>query len=111
MGINTYLEAAPLYELTLYKGNVPQSAIPFVGSPRKHPYEKDKLILVQPKEKTAPLVLEFKYSDLINVENHASHVSDNGETIYLVRIWIRRGAQGTVHMPFEVGDKNFPLKL
>jgi hypothetical protein len=106
MGIHAYLEAAPLNEISRYRESVPQDAVSFTGSPRKHPYEKEKMILVRGQTGRNPLILEFRLSDIINVEEHASEVDVEGDTLYLVTLWVRRGAHAVVHTPFEVGDPN-----
>jgi len=106
MGIHAYIEAAPLNEIKRYRDAVPQDAVSFTGSPRKHPYEKEKMVLVRRKTGRNPLVLEFRLVDIVNVDEHASEVDEEGETLYLVTVWVRRGAHAVVHTPFEVGDPN-----
>ncbi len=110
MGIHAYLEAAPLNEIRRYKEMIPQDAVSFTGSPRKHPYEKEKMVLVRSQGGHNPLVLEFRLSDIMNVEEHASEVDDEGETLYLVTLWVRRGAPAVVHTPFEVGAPGTSFK-
>ncbi len=107
MSIQVYLESSPLYEISVYKKAVPQDAVPFIGSPRKHPYEKEKCILVHMRKNESPLIIEFKLADIINVEETKTEVDDTGKSLYLVRLWIRRGAHATVHTPFKVGDPQF----
>lgn len=107
MSIAIYLETAPLYEIDAYRGGPPQDAVSFDGSPRKHPYEREKLLLVRPFG-SSPAILEFKLSDVVHAEDLPSPVTERGEGMRIVRIWVRRGSFGIMHEPFEVDD---PVKL
>lgn len=104
MSISTYLETAPLFELEKYRNAAHKDAVAFVGSPRKHPYEDDKLILILDPRLDTPVILEFRVSDIAAAEEQPSAVTKDGAGINLVKLWIRRGAFGVAHHPFEVGD-------
>lgn len=104
MSIGSYLETLPLNEIAKYPGGPPKDAFPFTGYPRQHPSEKDKLILVYDALGLNPTVLEFRIEDVLYVEDVPSAVTENGEGIPLVKLWIRRGAHGVILEPFEVDD-------
>jgi len=99
---NVYLEALPLKDIAKYSGGQPKNAIPFAGYPRQHPSEKNKLILVYDPLGSAATVMEFKLDDVISVEEVPSAVTEAGEGIPLIRLWIRKGAHGVILEPFEV---------
>jgi hypothetical protein len=99
-----YLETLPLSGVAKYSKGRPGNGLPFAGHPRAHPSEKDKLILVNDPLGPEPLVLEFKLEDVLFVEDVPSAVTEAGEGVPLVRLWIQKGAVGMILEPFEVGD-------
>ena len=99
-----YLESLPLSDVAKYAGGHPRDAFPFAGYPRQHPSEKNKLILVYDPLGPVPTVLEFKLEDVLFVEEIPSAVTEAGEGIPLIRLWIRKGAHGVILEPFEVGN-------
>jgi hypothetical protein len=104
MSIISYLETAPLHEITKYPGGAPKGGIPFTGYPRHHPSEKDKFILVYDPLGENPRIIVFKLEDVLHVEDVHSAVTESGEAAPLARLWIRKGALGVILEPFEVDD-------
>jgi len=104
MSIASYLGTAPLFEITKYSGAPPKDAVAFKGYPRQHPFEHDKLIFVYDPLGDAPTILEFKVADILHVEELPQAVTESGESIRLVKIFVRQGAYGVIHEPFEVRD-------
>ncbi|AEJ19333.1 hypothetical protein [Gracilinema caldarium] len=104
MSISTYLETAPLFEITKYSGNPPKDGVVFSGYPRQHPFEPEKLIFVYDPLGTNPIIMEFKLCDILFVEDQPSVVTETGESLRIVKIWVRKGAYGVIHEPFEVQD-------
>ena len=99
-----YLETIPLNSVVRSGGRPPKNAVPFTGYPRAHPSEKDKLLLVYDPLGVNPSVMEFQTKDLLFVEDIPQAVTESGEGIPLVKIWVRRGARGVLLEPFEVDD-------
>jgi len=102
-----YLEMLPINSIAKYaKGgpHLPSDGIPFTGYPRTHPSEKNKLILVYDPLGNEPVVLEFKLDDILFVEEVPSAVTEAGEGVPLVKLWIQRGAVGMILEPFEVNE-------
>ncbi|MCL1814498.1 MAG: hypothetical protein FWG27_01570 [Treponema sp.] len=99
-----YLETTPLNTIIKSAGRPPKNAIPFTGYPRAHPSEKDKMLLIYDPLGVNPSVMEFKTEDLLFVEDIPQAVTESGEGIPLVKIWVRRGARGVLLEPFEVDD-------
>ncbi|MDR0316447.1 MAG: hypothetical protein LBH97_06060, partial [Treponema sp.] len=93
-----------LSSIAKYSGGRPADAIPFTGYPRQHPSEKNKLILVYDPLGSQPMVLEFRLEDVLLVEEIPSAVTEAGEGVPLVKLWIRKGAHGMLIEPFEVSD-------
>ena len=100
-----YLETLPLSEIAKYAGGHPKDALPLAGYPRQHPSEKNKLILVYDPLGLNPTVMEFKLEDVLFIEEIPSAVTEAGEGVPLVKLWIRRGSHGVILEPFEVNDK------
>ena len=101
-----YLESLPINKIARYsKGNT-KNAVPFTGYPRQHPAETNKLILVYEPLGDSPAILEFKLDDILHVDEAPQAVTEKGEGIPMVKLWIRRGAHGMVLEPFEV-DESF----
>jgi hypothetical protein len=52
--------------------------------------------------------MEFKLEDVMFVEEMPSAVTEAGEGIPMIKLWIRRGAHGVILEPFEV---NSPMQF
>lgn len=104
MSIHAYLEAEPLSEIERWHGNPRESAIAFVGTLRKHPYDQDKCLLISDPGEIDPAIYEFKLSDVVAAEELPSPVDPAGTSRNLARLWIRRGSLGVRYEPFEVDD-------
>jgi hypothetical protein len=104
MSILSYLETLPLSRIAKYAKGSPKNGIPFIGYPRQHPSEKHKLILIYDPLGQNPKVLEFKFEDVLLIEEVPSAITESGEGIPLVKLWIRKGAHGVILEPFEVDE-------
>jgi hypothetical protein len=104
MSIGSYLESLPLSEIAKYNEGPPKDGVPFTGYPRQHPSEKGKLVLIYDPLGAKPSILEFKIEDVLYIEELHSAVTQAGEGVPLVKLWIRRGAHGVIMEPFQVGD-------
>lgn len=100
-----YLEYLPLSSITKYTGGSPKNGVAFVGYPQQHPAEKNKLILIYDPLGENPAILEFKIDDILFVEDLPQIVTEKGEGIPQVKLWIRRGSHGMLLEPFEVGSE------
>ena len=77
MSVREYL-AAEAYELQMYRSEPPQDALAFIGSPRKHPYDDAKIILiVEPRDGTSA-IYEFKTADIVCARDLPSPVTEAG---------------------------------
>jgi hypothetical protein len=105
MSIGSYLESLPLSGIAKYTEGPPKEGVPFTGYPRQHPAEKGKLVLIYDPLGAKPSILEFKIEDVLFVEELHSAVTQAGEGVPLVKLWIRRGAHGVIMEPCQVGDQ------
>ncbi|MDR0494991.1 MAG: hypothetical protein LBG95_05120 [Treponema sp.] len=108
MAVLSFLEYSPLNEIAKYTEGPPKNGVPFTGYPQHHPGEKNKLILVYDPLGPSPQVMEFKLDDVLYAEEIHSAVTEAGEGVPLVKLWIRRGAHGVILEPFEVDN---PIKF
>ena len=99
-----YLEMLPLSGITKYAKNQHNDGVPFAGYPRVHHSDKTKLLLVNDPFGNTPTILEFKIEDILYVEETPSAVTESGEGVPLVKLWIKRGSVGVILEPFEVND-------
>ena len=104
MKTSTFLESLPVNEIVKYSKGPPKNAIPFTGYPRQHPIEKDKLILIYDPLGANPMVMEFRLEDVLFIEELHSAVTESGEGVPLIKLWIRKGARGVMLEPFEVDE-------
>ncbi|MCL2067009.1 MAG: hypothetical protein FWG99_06055 [Treponema sp.] len=112
MNSSNFLEMLPLNNIARYSRGQSRDGVSFTGYPRQHPSEKGKLILVCDPLGPGPTVLEFKLEDVLFVEEIPSAVTEAGEGVPLVKLWIRRGAHGVILEPFEVNDQvQFTAKI
>jgi inorganic pyrophosphatase len=76
--------------------------IAFSGSPQKHPHDRRKIILLPDPGSSQTFWYEFDRKDIGHAEELANMVSVTGETIIMVRIWVRKEALGLRCTPFVV---------
>ena len=101
---NNYLESLPLNKIARRPGSPPKNGVPLTGYPQQHPTDINKLILVYDPLGKNPAVLEFRADDILYVEDFPQAVTETGEGIPLVKLWIRKGARGMILEPFEVDE-------
>ncbi|MFP3088831.1 hypothetical protein LQZ21_00710 [Treponema sp. TIM-1] len=104
MGIASLLELKPFYEIVKTAGGPPKDTVPFIGCPRQHPSDKNRIILIYDPLGENTKLLEFKFEDVLCVEDVLSAVTEAGEGVPLVKLWIRKGAHGVILEPFEVEE-------
>ena len=106
-GISTavnFLESIPLNKITKYSDGPPKNSVPFIGYAQQHWTEKNKLVLVHDPLGKSPALLKFNLDDILYVEEVPQAVTEMGEGVPLIKLWIRRGARGTFTEPFEVDE-------
>ena len=97
-----YLELLPMSSITKYTKGQQKDGVSFGGYPRVHPSDKTKLILVSDPLGDEPVVLEFNLEDILFVEEVPSAITEAGEGVPMVKLWIQRGSVGVKLEPFEV---------
>ena len=76
----------------------------FLGSPRRHPSDESRIVLVTKVLENQRVFLEFKKVDILHVDEAKTVSSIEGETISLLTLWVRRGSVGIELKPFRIED-------
>ena len=103
--MNNFLSELPLNDIARVEKLNTKEAIPYTGYPRQHPSDKSKIILVYDPLGIQPVVLEFKIEDVLFVEETHQAVTESGEGILMVKLWIRKGSHGMILEPFEASNE------
>ena len=95
MGETRYLKEAEKFEIQVYKKPkdiraLKKTHVSFSGSPKKHPYDPEKVILVADPYSTQNLYYEFNKNDISYVEELPNIVDREGQTVTMVRVWIEK---------------------
>ncbi len=75
---------------------------PFSGSPKKHPYDKSRVILVADPFSDNTFYYEFRATDITFAEELSSITNIDGESIPMVRIWVKNNSVAIHCNPFIV---------
>ncbi len=105
MGVQGFLEAQPSFDIQKYAthDNYRRLGVEFMGTPRRHPYDTDRMVLVPSPFESDRVFYEFRLQDILHAEEVKSIVNHEGRSVQLVRFWIRRGSRALTISPFEVG--------
>jgi hypothetical protein len=109
MLITKFPEETQKFEIQVYKKpksikNLRESHVPFSGSPRQHPYDPDRVILITDPYSTITSYYEFKTENISYVEELVNLVSIEGETVPMARIWVKKKSIGARASLFVVED-------
>ena len=109
MPIKKFPEEHEKFEIQAYKKpkslkNLKETNIAFTGSPRKHPYDPDRVILITDPYSKITSYYEFKTADISYVEEMVNLVDMDGETVPMVRIWVKKKSIGARASLFIVDD-------
>jgi hypothetical protein len=109
MGTKNFPEQIKKFELETYKKQkslkeLRKTHVAFSGSPLKHPYDPKKVILVPDPYGGNPFYYEFNNSDINYVDKLPSIVNVGGETVNMVRLWVRKMSTGVLCTPFFVEE-------
>ncbi|HSB06496.1 MAG TPA: inorganic pyrophosphatase Ppa [Thermodesulfobacteriota bacterium] len=109
MPIRNFPQEVKKFEIEAYKRprnskELRKSHVPFSGSPSKHPYDPDRVILVPDPYSSSPFYYEFKSADIEFVEKLPNIVDLDGETIKMARLWLKKRSVGMLCTPFLVEE-------
>lgn len=81
-----------------------ESHVAFTGSPRKHPYDAYKVVLIADPYSRSNSYYEFQINDIAFVEELPNLSTMEEEIIPMVRIWVRKNSIAVHCIPFLVAD-------
>lgn len=105
MTINKFLELKDKLELQRYVRPVDidkKACVSFYGSPKKHPYEKKRVVLVADPFSEYTFYYEFNIEDILSVEEQSNITNFNGDSVSMVRIWVKKKSIALRCTPFIV---------
>jgi len=103
------LESIQRFEIEAYKKpkhfhELIKTHVPFTGSPQRHPYDPEKVILFSDPYSTHAAYYEFIAGDISFLEELPSIVNIEGQAILMVRLWVKKQSLGLRCTPFLVAD-------
>ena len=109
MVTKNFPDRARKFEIQAYKRprnlrELRKTHVPFSGSPIQHPYDPQKILIVPDPYRTNPIYYEFKKSDISYMEELPRIANLEGETINMVRIWVKTMSVGILCSPFLVSE-------
>lgn len=78
--------------------------VSFTGAPRKHPYDNSRLLLVLDPFSQHTSFYDFETVDVAYAEEVNTIVTPEGESVTMVRLWLKKGCIGIHCSPFQVAD-------
>jgi hypothetical protein len=109
MTFESYPQEALKFQIQAYKKPkdlhvLKESHVSFSGSPQKHPYDSNKVILIADPFSTNNLYYEFSKDDISYVEELPNLVNLDGSAIAVVRVWVKKLSVAIRCSPFIVED-------
>ena len=81
-----------------------QTHVAFSGSPQKHPYDPHRVVLISDPYSTSTVYYEFLKSDISYIEELPNVVNVDGETVMMVRVWVKKKSIAVRSSAFIVAD-------
>lgn len=109
MSSGNVLQKTEKFEIERYKKPqdkklLAKTHVSFSGSPQKHAYDPQKVLLVIDPYSASLSYCEFDKSDISYVEELPNIVDPDGEVMAMVRIWVKKMSIGVRCVPFVVDD-------
>ncbi len=74
----------------------------FTGTPRKHPSDKTRVILMKEPFQTGSSMYEFALSSIVFIEEVETITNEEGKSAPVVRLWVKKGEVAHKIEPFIV---------
>lgn len=104
MVTRAYLTTSELHEIIRYSGKRDNDSpsVAYEGSVRKHPYDDSKFLLITPPVNNPSHFYEFRIRDVVKTNNLRQLVTEEGDTVQILEVFVRSGSHGIEMLPFEV---------
>ncbi len=96
--------AIQVYQKPENENDLRQTHISFSGTPQKHPFDTDRVVLVMDPYSSNVSYLEFLSRDVSFVEELRNMVDPDGHVIPFMRLWVKKGSIGVRSTPFVVAN-------
>ena len=100
-----------IYKRPMEEARLRETHIAFTGSPQRHFFDPDKVLLVTDPFSRNTSYFEFLSDDIAYVEELQTSVDIDGNAIPMVRIWVRKGSIAIRSTPFVVADTSWQWTL
>ncbi len=115
MVLRSFPEAVKEFAIQAYQKpddekNLRQTHVSFSGTPQKHPYDPEKVVLVVDPYSSNVSYFEFATRDISFVEELTNMVDAAGDVIPFMRIWVKKDSIGIRSTPFVVADTGYACK-
>lgn len=112
MAMSHFPKTAEKFEIQAYKRpknfkDLMKTHVAFTGSPRKHPFDPKRVVLVTDPYSRNTYYYEFHTADISYVEELPNLVNVNGETVLMARVWVKKKSIGVRSTPFIVEDTTY----
>ena len=109
MPITKLLDDAREFEIQTYKKpeDIEQlnlTHVSYSGTPLHHPYDSEKVILLSDPFSSNTLYYEFFIKDISFAEQLQNVVNPEGQTLTVVRLWVKKMSIAIRSTPFIVED-------
>jgi hypothetical protein len=78
--------------------------VAYHGSPRRHPTDDRRVLLICNLLQTNKRIYEFNKEDILHVDREEQISLESGESVSLVTLWIKKGSKGIELLPFTIGE-------
>lgn len=79
-----------------------ENHVAFVGTPKKHQYDKTKIILLSDPFSDKKIFYEFSIDTIDLVEELGTISSQDGKNALQIRIWVKKGTVAIKYEPFII---------
>jgi len=79
-----------------------ENHVAFVGTPKKHQYDKSKIILLSDPFSDKKIFYEFSIDAIYLVEELGTISSQDGKNALQIRIWVKKGTVALKYEPFII---------
>jgi len=107
MPFRKMLQEVQCFEIQAYKRPkdkkvLTDTHVAFSGSPYKHPYDHEKVILLNDPFSTSTFYYELKTEDISFIEELPNIVNSSGKIFTIIRVWVKKGSIALRCTPFVV---------
>ena len=95
MPLKDLIQESKRFEIQSYKKHIDpkelkKTHVPFTGSPQKHSFDQERVILLIEPYSSSTSYYEFKTKDIPYVEELPNITNIDGETLTMVRVWVKK---------------------